>query len=176
MPAKDALARGARSATYGVSGHAGDEIILKNVAPEEEPTECLAGPEPVKAATPRKTYRPLGNCVLVRRSEATTEAFSDIHSGLAASKPGLVLIQDEVNKEYPAEGVVLRVGADVDTVSQGEYVSFGKYSGAQLSPELTKSLGGGTLLLMSVDEILGIIEDETEETFEVAPSSVVATA
>lgn len=180
MGAKDALARGARSAQYGTSGHAGDEIVLLNVAPEDDETQVKEVPQAeLPAPQPRKTYRPLGDNVLVRRAEDPTKSFSDMKTAQAADVPGVVLIQDAVNQDAPAEGTVLKTGNDVKNVVQGDTVSFGKYSGAQLADDLAKKLGGGTLLLMRESEILGIIEDEaeiTEETFDYRASGIIGRA
>jgi co-chaperonin GroES (HSP10) len=157
----------------------GDEIILRNVAPEEETTQLDVPQAELPAPQPRKTYRPLGDNVLVRRAEDPTKSFSDMKTAQAADVPGVVLIQDAVNQDAPAEGVVLKVGNDVLNITQGDTVSFGKYSGAQLADDLAKKLGGGTLLLMRESEILGIIEDEaeiTEETFDYQTSGIIGRA
>lgn len=182
MASKDALARGARSASYFNPGKKGDEITLLNVAKDEPETPVHPFVTPAvivpTVSSVRKVYRPLGKQVLVRRAESKTEAFGDMSTALAAQKPGLVLIQEETNKEVPAEGIVIRTGPDVTTVVKGDYVSFGKYSGVQFSKEMLKTIGETDVLLMSVEEILGVLEDETEieETFEVSPSSIIASA
>jgi co-chaperonin GroES (HSP10) len=161
MAPKDSLARGARSATYGVSGHASDPIELKNVA-SEEPTEITPivplAPAPIK----RKVFTPLGTQILVRRAENEITSYTDMKTAQEAATPGVVLIENAVEQDHPAEGTILATGDDVYTVGVGDYIAFGKYSGAELRKELAKQLGGGTLLLMREEEVLGIIADARE--------------
>ena len=161
MAQKDLLARGARSAQFGVSGHINDEIELKNVA-AEEPTEVRPILPDQPAPIARKTFVPLGKNVVVRRAEAEVQTFADMKTAQEAKTPGVVLIQEDVNRDHPAEGTVLAVGDDVSTVYTGQYIAFGKYAGAQLRPELARQLGGGTLLLMREEEVLGIIGEERQ--------------
>lgn len=138
---KDILAAGGHKATYGVSGHAGDEIILKNVAPEEERNDAV--PEMVKVSAPKKRFIPLENVLLVRRAEA--QSLSGI------------LITETMEQEQPAEGTILAAGANEVGLRQGDYIVFGKYAGAQFK------LNGEVLLLMNVDEVKGKLEDSVPE-------------
>ena len=166
--AKDQLARGARSATYGTSGRVGDEIVLKNVAPEEEVDAQVTGPAPVVPAKPRKKFTPKGDTILVRQSEAETvgKTYTDQQSALSDKSTDVVLVTDEEAKknDAPAEGVVLAVGPGSDeyemTVSIGDNVVFGKYSGAAFK------LNGEWLLIMRVNEVLGTLSDDVEDEVE----------
>jgi co-chaperonin GroES (HSP10) len=161
MTAKDHLARGGRSAQYGTSGHVDDTIELKNVAPEgdrEEAVHTFTPPEPTK----RRTFTPLGKQILVRRAESELQTFTDMKTAQEATTPGVVLIENEVEQDHPAEGTILATGVEVYAVDPGQYVAFGKYAGVQLRKELAAQLGGGTLLLMREEEVLGIIGEERQ--------------
>jgi chaperonin GroES len=184
--AKDSLARGARSASYGYAGKPGEEIELRNVSAEGRDTELeaaiIAGVSAPKR--PRKRFKPAGHQILVRQAEAARDmkSYTDQSSALRDTTKDVVLIETEEEKKQdaPAEGTVLAVGPGDDdygmTVKPGDYIVFGKYSGAAFN------LNGEWLLLMGVNEVLGtlsdeIIEEEIEETFE-APvgGSVIAEA
>lgn len=135
---RDLLAAGAKSATF--AGGMGDTDYSRNLykGPAEETT--IIPVEVTKA--PRKKFIPLGKTVLVRRAEAKT--------------PSGILLADTVQQDKPAEGIVLAAGPDAVTVKPGQDIAFGRYAGAEFP------LNGETLLLMSVTEILGILEDEIE--------------
>lgn len=95
-----------------------------------------------------KSFKPLGDRVLVRRFEAEEKS------------AGGILIPDTA-KEKPVEGEILAVGAGVRSekgdrmaldVKVGDRVLFGKWSGTE-----TK-LNGEDVLVMKESDILGIIE------------------
>ena len=133
---KDVLAGGyARTATF--VGGVGDGENLKKVS--DEPRFEFT-PEPT-AAQRRKKFRPAGDVMLIRRTEAKLGA-------------GIIELADSVEKEQPAEGTILNVGPLVTKFKIGDYVAFGKYSG-----QLFK-INGEDLLLAREDEMLGTIEDE----------------
>jgi chaperonin GroES len=131
---KDALARGARSATF--AGGFGKTDIFKNAS--KEPRIPVV-PKVKALAKTKRVFTPLGDWLLIRRSEVKSESN---------------LVLDMMEKEQPAEGLVLRIGPSVETVIAGEVVSFGRYSGAVIT------LNGENLLLMRIDEIQGVITEE----------------
>ena len=134
MSRKDFLAAGARSAKF--AGGMGDGDIFRNVS--NEPREEFV---PDTTATPvaKKVFRPLGDGLLVRQNEVLTP------SGLA--------LTETMEKEKPSEGTVLAIGKDVTTVSVGDTVVFGKYSGQAFK------LNGEELLIMELKEVKGVISD-----------------
>jgi chaperonin GroES len=67
---------------------------------------------------------------------------------------GIIELAESVEKERPAEGMILNIGPKVTDFKIGDYVAFGKYAG-----QLFK-LNGEDLLLAKEDEMLGTIEDE----------------
>lgn len=95
-----------------------------------------------------KAIKPLGNRLLVRRSEMKT------------TKGGILL--PDTAKEKPKEGVVLAVGPgkrndsgkiESMTVQPGNKILFSSYAGTEV-----KGLPGEEeLLIMSEDEVLGIL-------------------
>jgi chaperonin GroES len=96
------------------------------------------------------TIRPLFDRVLVQRTDEPTQ-----------TKSGLFL-PDTANKEKPVQGTILAVGngrvADDGevtplSVSVGDKVVFGKYSGTEIK------LDGEDRLILKEDDILGVIED-----------------
>ena len=129
---KDTLAAGARSAKF--AGGMGDGDIFRNVS--DEPREEFV-PDMTAKSVVKKVFRPLGEGLLVRQNETVTES-------------GLIL--DTVEKEKPCEGIVLAIGKSVTTVSVGDTVVFGKYSGQAFK------LNGEELLIMQLDEVKGILE------------------
>ena len=93
--------------------------------------------------------KPLGNRILVKRSEAKT------------SRGGILL--PESSKEKPKQGQVIAVGSGkVDElghiekmhVKVGDLVLFGSYSGTQVQLE---NQNDDTYLIMSEDEVLAVI-------------------
>jgi len=135
MKRKDMLAAGARSATF--AGGIGENDVLRNVAPEGSRDESVPAVEAAKIV--RKKFRPMTGVLLIRRQEIANTS---------------VIITDTMEKEKPAEGIVLEAGKGVD-IEIGSHVVFGKYAGAEFK------LNGETLLLMDLTEIKGTIEDET---------------
>lgn len=90
------------------------------------------------------TVRPLGNRVLVKRSEAIT------------SKGGILL--PDSAKEKPRQGTIISVGPGATSkdgkkmemsVAIGQTVLFSSYAGTQIEEDL---------ILLSEDDILGILE------------------
>ena len=137
MPRKDVLAAGQRTATF--VGGVGDGENLKKVS--DEPRFEFT-PEPA-IAQQRKKFRPAGFVMLIRQTEAKLGT-------------GIIELAESVEKERPAEGMILNIGPKVTDFKIGDYVAFGKYAG-----QLFK-LNGEDLLLAKEDEMLGTIEDETE--------------
>jgi chaperonin GroES len=150
MKRKDVLAAGGKSATF--MGGVGDNDALRNVAPEGTRNEEVAPIEPEK--TIRKRFIPTAGVLLVRRDEAKS-----------ASK---IIVTETMEKEQPAEGIVLEIGTGCGDLRSGDNVVFGKYAGAQFK------LNGEMLLLMEASEVKGTIVDEIEviETEVVFPVSV----
>jgi chaperonin GroES len=136
MKRKDMLAAGARSATF--MGGVGENDPLRNVAKGKDAKRNTYVPEAEQPIV-RKKFIPTSGVLLVRRSEVTTKS---------------VIITEAMEKEQPAEGVVLEVGPKVD-IEVGSLVVFGKYSGAEFK------LNGETLLLMETSDIKGTIVDES---------------
>jgi chaperonin GroES len=141
MSRKDLLAAGQRTATF--VGGVGDGVDLKKVS--DEPRFEFT-PEPA-AAPKRKAFRPAGFTLLIRRAEATLGS-------------GLLELPDNVDKEQPAEGLILNVGPSVTKFNVGDYVAFGKYSGTLFK------LNGEELLLAQEDEMLGTIVDENPDEYK----------
>ena len=135
MARKDVLAAGQRTAQF--VGGVGDGENLRKVS--DEPRMEFV-PE-ASIAPKRKKFRPAGDVLLIRRSEAKLGS-------------GILELADSVEKEQPAEGTILNVGPLVTKFKIGDYVAFGKYSG-----QLFK-INGEDLLLAREDEMLGTIEDE----------------
>jgi len=84
-------------------------------------------------------FQPLGNRVLVERVEEQTTTASGI------------IIPDNA-KEKPSQGKIVAVGSDVEHISAGDTVVFGKYSGNDIS------LDGKEYLILDADDIFGIIK------------------
>lgn len=84
-------------------------------------------------------FQPLGNRVLVQRTDDATTTASGI------------IIPDNA-KEKPSQGKIIAVGNDVEEISIDDTVVFGKYSGNELT------LDGAEFLVMDADDIFGIIK------------------
>jgi chaperonin GroES len=84
-------------------------------------------------------FQPLGNRVLVERVEERQTTASGI------------IIPDNA-KEKPSQGKIVAVGGDVEAISVGDTVVFGKYSGNDIT------LDGTDYLIMEADDIFGIIK------------------
>jgi chaperonin GroES len=134
MPRKDVLAAGQKTAQF--IGGVGDDDFSRNLSTEPR-NEFV--PEAAPAAK-KRAFRPAGDVLLIRRVEAKMGN-------------GIIEIADSVEKERPAEGVVLNIGPLVKSFKIGETVAFGKYAG-QLLP-----INGEELLLAKEDEMLGTIEE-----------------
>jgi len=85
------------------------------------------------------SFQPLGERVLIKRVEEEQKTASGI------------IIPDNA-KEKPQEGVVEAVGPDVKSVSKGDKVVFGKYSGTEIKVD------GQDYLVMEIGDVLGIIK------------------
>jgi len=83
-------------------------------------------------------FQPLGNRVLVKRVEEATTTMSGI------------IIPDNA-KEKPSRGEVVAVSKEVEVLSNGNQVLFGKYAGNEVSFEGTK------YIVLDVEDIFGII-------------------
>jgi len=84
-------------------------------------------------------FQPLGNRVLVERVGETQTTASGI------------IIPDNA-KEKPSQGKIVAIGGDVEAISVGDNVVFGKYSGNDIA------LDGKDYLIMDADDIFGIIK------------------
>jgi chaperonin GroES len=84
-------------------------------------------------------FKPLGDRVLAERVEDATTTASGI------------IIPDNA-KEKPSQGKIVAVSEDVENISVGDIVVFGKYSGNELT------LDGTEYLILEADEIFGIIK------------------
>jgi chaperonin GroES len=84
-------------------------------------------------------FQPLGNRVLVERVEDSQTTASGI------------IIPDNA-KEKPSQGKIVAIGGDVEEISVGDTVVFGKYSGNDIT------LDGSEFLIMDADDIFGIIK------------------
>lgn len=136
---KDMLAAGAAKATF--AGGVGDTDYSRNIYKGNEINPTTVTVEPKVIA--RKRFRPLGEVLLVRQT--VQEELSSI------------IITEKIEKDKPAEGTVLAIGAEVKTVNVGEQISFGKYAGTEYK------LNGEVLLLMELKDVMGIIENAPAE-------------
>ena len=136
MPRKDVLAAGQRSAQF--VGGVGDGVDLHKVSDEARDDWK---PEPTPAAR-RKRFVPSGETLFVKRDEAKLGT-------------GIIELAESVEKEQPAQGIVLAVSRKHEhDYIEGQYIAFGKYSGT-LFP-----LNGEEFLLLPAEEVLGFLEDE----------------
>ncbi|WP_027168610.1 co-chaperone GroES [Mesorhizobium sp. WSM3224] len=94
------------------------------------------------------TFRPLHDCVLVRRIEAEEKT------------AGGIIIPDTA-KEKPQEGEVIAIGPGARDesgklvpldVKAGDRILFGKWSGTEIK------LNGEDLLIMKESDVMGVIE------------------
>ena len=136
MKRKDLLAAGALTQTY--AGGMGEGDIFRNVS--DEPRMEFT-PDTTEKKIVRKRFRPLGTELLVRQTAA--EDLSPILQGV-----------NQIEKEKPCEGTVLEIGKDLTTISVGDTVVFGKYSGQEFK------LNDELLLILNANEVKGILEDE----------------
>ena len=84
-------------------------------------------------------FQPLGNRVLVERLEEATTTASGI------------IIPDNA-KEKPSQGKIIALGDEVEEITEGDVVVFGKYSGNEIA------LDGTDYLIIEADEIYGIMK------------------
>jgi chaperonin GroES len=94
-----------------------------------------------KKSQPNKKFIPTEEIMLVRRIELATS----------------FLTEGIVEKEKPAEGIVLERGKNVP-FSVGDHLVFGKYSGTEFK------LNGEILILLEVGEVKGTLVDDIELT------------
>jgi chaperonin GroES len=87
------------------------------------------------------SFKPLGNRVLIQREEQATQTASGLY------------IPDSA-KEKPLNGKVIAVGkgAIEAGISEGDTVIFPKFGGTEIS------IQGNEYLIMSSDDILGVLE------------------
>ncbi len=83
-------------------------------------------------------FQPLGNRVLVKRVEEATTTMSGI------------IIPDNA-KEKPSRGEVVAVSKEVEILTKGDQVLFGKYAGNEVS------FDGTVYIVLDVDDVFGII-------------------
>ncbi len=83
-------------------------------------------------------FQPLGNRVLVKRVEEATTTMSGI------------IIPDNA-KEKPSRGEVVAVSKEVEILTKGDQVLFGKYAGNEVSFDDT------VYIVLDVDDVFGII-------------------
>ncbi len=136
MPRKDVLAAGQRSAQF-VGGFGDGENLHKvsNEAREEWKPEAVA-------AARRKRFIPSGETLFVKRDEAKLGT-------------GVIELAESVEKEQPAQGVILAVSrVHEHDYTEGQYIAVGQYSGTLFK------LNGEEFLLLPADDVLGFIEDE----------------
>lgn len=84
-------------------------------------------------------FQPLGNRTLVERMEESATTASGI------------IIPDNA-KEKPSQGKVIAIGKDVEHITVGDIVVFGKYTGNEISIE------GKKYLIIDADDIYGIMK------------------
>jgi len=86
-------------------------------------------------------FRPLGDKVLIKRIEEVT------------TKTGIII--PTTSKDKPLEGEIVAISDEIEkNISVGDKVLYGKYAGAEVT------IDGEDYLLMSVDDINGVLEDE----------------
>ena len=86
-------------------------------------------------------FTPLGDRVLVKVQEPETTTASGI------------IIPDNASKEKPTQAEVIAIGADVEHVTVGDIVMYGKYA-----KTATVTLDTVEYLVMEVSEILGVLK------------------
>jgi chaperonin GroES len=136
---KDVLASGARKATFVIGADIDAPVELKNLS-----SEPRMETEQVEIDRTRKVRRivPQGDNLLVERRES-----EDVSAG------GILIPQDTQDKDRPAEGVITAVGPGVKSLSAGQRVLLGRYSGVEYP------FGGQVLLFVREDEVIAIVEE-----------------
>ncbi len=84
-------------------------------------------------------FKPLGQRVLVKRTEVENKTASGIY------------IPDNA-KEKPSTATVVAIGSEIKDVALNDTVVFGKYSGTELALE------GVDYLILELKDILGVIK------------------
>ena len=85
-------------------------------------------------------FRPLGKRVLLkRRTEQTT-------------KTGIYIPDN--SKDKPLEGTVVAISDEIENISVGETILYGKYSGSEVV------IDGEDYILLLTDDIQGILDPE----------------
>jgi chaperonin GroES len=176
---KDVLAAGGRKMI--LAGGIGDSPLLerlKTLADGGEIEEPVITFDPTpKAVEARRKFNPNPGVYLIRQTEAKGYGFANMEEALQSSvdKSKVIAIQEETNKEQPAEGVIVEAGNGT-IHSVGTYVAFGKYAGTQFK------LNGETLLFMKDEDIFGSITSEefggvdVETEITLSPGVCVASA
>lgn len=174
---KDKLAAGGR--TMVIAGGIGESPLMQKIAEAESAGVVEVREEAVPAfhrpQVKSRRFNPNPGVYMVRQAVDTTVSYSGIESALASGedKAKLLLVQEDANKEQPAEGYIIEAGSGC-IHPKGSYIAFGKYAGTQFK------LNGEVLLFMRDEDIFGTITDPSteliEEEFEVTPGSVIATA
>jgi chaperonin GroES len=152
----DALARGAKKATFSTGGARPDEKVQINkgiVGTEKDWAKAEKAKAkdtvPQEEAKLKSKVRPLFDQILVRKT-----------AELDRSKGGII-IPDEA-KDRPSEGTVLYVGRGHKQkdgswwpleVVPGDLVIFGRYAGTEVK------IDGETLLIMNEKAVLAILEE-----------------
>ncbi len=135
--AKDSLARGARSAQFA-AGVGKGKAELKNLS--TEPRNSVKQVEIDRKRTYKRIV-PKGDMLLVERREP-----ENISAG------GVLIPDETLDKDRPAEGVVVTAGPLVKDLKEGDYVIFGKYAGTEYP------FSGQILLFMREEEIIATVE------------------
>ena len=154
---KDVLAAGGRKMI--IAGGIGESPLLerlKTIAEGGEIKEAVPTFDPTpKVVEPRRKFNPNPGVYLIRQTEAKGYGFSSVEEALQANvdKTQVTLVQEETNKEQPAEGVIVEAGRGC-IHSIGSYVAFGKYAGTQFK------LNGEVLLFMKDEDIFGSLTAE----------------
>lgn len=145
MGAKDALAKGARSASYGYAGKVGEDIEIRNLMSDkdreklEKENKKLDKPKKVLKKDTRRVV-PKNDQIIVQRRESES-----------LSAGGLLVLPDAA-KESHAEGFVVEVAKAVTEVKKGDYILFGKYAGTE------HQFGQEVILFMSEKDVIATVE------------------
>lgn len=174
---KDILAAGGRKMV--LAGGIGESPLLerlKTLAEGGDVEEAVPTFDPTPAVVePRRKFKPNPGVYLIRQTLAKGYGFSSVTEALQSGvdKSTVIAVQEETNKEQPAEGVIVEAGRNC-LHSVGSYVAFGKYAGTQFK------LNGETLLFMRDEDIFGSITEEfdgdIEDEITLTPGVCVASA
>ena len=136
---KDILAAGYRSAQFAAGDNNTGDAELKNLS--DEPRMDIT-PVVIDRTRTAKHITPKGDYIHVQRR--APENFS---------AGGLVIPDEAVAADRPAEGVILAVGPKVDSLGVGDHIIFGKYAGTEYP------WGAEFLLFMRGEEVIATVED-----------------